>query len=307
VTSPRVSVIIPAYDSDATIADCLAGLREQTFRDFEVIVVNSSCGGRTRQLVGEGFKGAIFEQASQQLLPHAARNRGVELARGELLVFTDPDCRASSDWLERLTAAQDAGHLLVCGAIELSGNSSWFERGVHLCKYSFRLSGLPACEAWIAGTANACCSREVWNAVGPFDGEHFSGDALFSWRAAARGWQPWFEPRAVVEHHYCGSLESLLRERLNRGEDFAAARVAYECWSRTRAAAHIAASPLALLIVLARGCGDAFAVRQGWTFLETLPLQLVGHAAWLVGELRPYYRRVVGRADVPALHRGALM
>src|SRR5688572_23072428 len=134
---PRISIVIPAYNSSDTIADCLAGLREQTFRDFEVIVVNSSSDEKTRQLVEEGFRGAIFEQAEHRLLPHAARNLGAKHARGELLVFTDPDCRPWPDWLEQLLAAHGSGHALVCGAIELSEDSDWFERGVHLCKYSF--------------------------------------------------------------------------------------------------------------------------------------------------------------------------
>ena len=293
MNQPRVSVIIPAYQSNSTIADCLEGLREQTFRDFGLIVVNSSADEETRRLVEEGFHEAIFEQAKHRLLPHAARNRGAIRARGELLVFTDPDCRARSDWLQRLIDAHDAGHQLVCGAIELSDDADWFERGVHLCKYSFRLSRLSPRLTWVAGTANGSCSREVWNAVGPFDGDCYAGDALFTWRAAARGWRAWFEPRAVVVHHYYGSVRSLVQERFLRGDDFASTRVEFERWSRLRAAGHIAAFPLAFLIVLARGCRDAFAVQRGWTFFETLPLQFSGHAAWLCGELRAYYRRAV--------------
>jgi len=54
-TSPRASVIAPAYHSDATIHAFLDGLSGQTFRDFETIVVNSSPEGRTRTIVdGDG-------------------------------------------------------------------------------------------------------------------------------------------------------------------------------------------------------------------------------------------------------------
>lgn len=291
--NPRVSIIIPAYHSSETISDTLAGLREQTFSDFEVIIVNSSPDEETRRIVEEEFPEAIFEQSTRPLLPHAARNRGVARARGELLVFTDPDCRPTKDWLQRLIGAQDAGHELVCGALELSDEAQWAERGVHLCKYSFRLSGLSATVTWIAGTGNAACSRDVWNSVGPFDGDHFAGDALFSWRAAARGWQPWFEPSAVVVHHYRGSIRELVSERLFRGDDFATSRMEFEGWSRARAAGHIIAFPIALLMVLGRGCNEAFNAGRARTFLTTLPLQIGGHTAWLCGELSAYYRRAV--------------
>ncbi len=285
---PRVSIIIPAYESSSTIAECLRGLKEQTFRDFEVIVVNSSQDSDTRWIVERECPGAIFEQVNHRLLPHAARNVGVAHAHGEMLVFSDPDCRAHPDWLERLVAAHDAGHALVCGAIELNDDARWFERGVHLCKYSFRLSGLTAGKSWVAGTANACCSRELWNAIGPFDGDHFSGDAQFSWAAASRGHVPWFEPHAVVVHRYVGSMSDLLSERFSRGSDFAAARMYFDDWSRLRALGHFAGFPLALALVIGRGFRDAIVVGRVGSFLATLPLQIAGHSAWLVGEERAY-------------------
>jgi glycosyltransferase involved in cell wall biosynthesis len=289
---PRVSVIIPAYESTSTIAECLRGLRAQTLRDFEVIVVNSSADDETHRIVEREFPEAIFEQVNHRLLPHAARNAGALYAHGELLVFSDPDCRANPDWLERLVAAHDAGHALVCGAIELNDDARWLERGVHLCKYSFRLSGLTPGKTWVAGTANACCSRELWNAIGPFDGDHFSGDARFSWAAASRGHEPWFDPSAIVVHRYCGSMQDLLSERFSRGGDFAVARMHFGEWSRLRSLGHFAGFPLALALVMGRGLRDAFVAGRFRSFLATLPLQLIGHSAWLVGEERAYFSRV---------------
>ena len=296
---PRASVMIPAYQSSDTIADCLRGLREQTFTDFEVIIVNSSQDDDTRRLVEENFPKATFTHAKERLLPHAARNLAAQSASGDLLVFTDPDCRPHSDWLEQLIEAHDAGHSLVCGAIELNDDAKWFERGVHLCKYSFRLSHLHPGLTWIAGTANASCTREVWDAVGPFDGKCFAGDALFSWRAGERGWQPWFEPTAVVVHRYSGSMSELIRERFLRGDDFATTRMSFEHWGRVRATAHLIGFPLAFALVIARGWRDAIVVGRGWTFVETLPVQIVGHAAWLAGEVRSYFRGALKSVALP--------
>ncbi len=288
---PAISILIPAYHSDETIADCLEALGRQRLRDFEVIVVNSSPDGITRRIVAERFPEVIFEQAPARLLPHGARNRAAALASGDILVFTDPDCRAHPEWLERLVAAHRAGHALVCGAIELGArDEGWFARGVHLCKYSFRLSRLSAGATSVAGTANASCTREVWQAVGPFDGHRFAGDALFSWRAAARGWGPWFEPAAVVEHRYTGSLRALWQERIARGEAFADARAAFQRWSRVRAAAYFAALPLLVIVVLARGAREARRAGWGRWFLTTAPVQLWGHMAWLLGEARTHLR-----------------
>jgi GT2 family glycosyltransferase len=283
--APRASVIIPAYYSDSTIEACLDALRAQTFQGFETIVVNSSPEERTREIVARHALGVVFVQSPVRLLPHAARNHGAERARGGLLVFTDPDCRPRPEWLERLISAHDAGHAVVGGAMGLA-STAWFERGVHLCKFSWALEGLPAGEYPILPTASALYAREVWAKLGPFDGSRYCGDALHAWRAAEHGWRPWFEPRAVVEHRHLDTAVSLWHQRLARGEDFARARMEFEGWSRGRAAAYVVAVPLALLVVLGRSLRDA--ARSGWLgrCIATLPVQLVGQLAWCLGEAR---------------------
>ncbi len=289
--SPQVSILIPAYFSEDTLPDCLTSLRRQRFRDFEVILVNSSPEDATRRLVEQQFPEVLFEQAPSRLLPHAARNRAAQRARGEILVFTDPDCRAHPEWLERLIEAHQAGHQLVCGSIELQGRpGDWFATGVHLCKYSFRLSRLPRGYTSVGGTANASCTRMVFESVGPFDGDRFAGDALFSWRAAAKAWRAWFEPLALTEHRYVGTVSSFWRERFSRGVDFADARVIFEGWHRARIAGYLIAFPALITVVVARGAHDAFRAGWGRRFLWTLPLQLLGHTAWSLGEATTHLR-----------------
>ena len=72
---PRVSIVIPAYFSNDTVAQTLAALRAQTYRDFEVVIVNSSPETTTQELIRGQFPEVNFEQSPTRLLPHAARNR----------------------------------------------------------------------------------------------------------------------------------------------------------------------------------------------------------------------------------------
>jgi glycosyltransferase involved in cell wall biosynthesis len=112
---PAVSVIIPAYDSHETIVGCLAALAGQTFRDFETIVVDSGPDETTARLVAASFPWVRFERSPHRLLPHAARNRGIEMAQADLLVFTDPDIYARPAWLERLVAAHVLTGAVIAG------------------------------------------------------------------------------------------------------------------------------------------------------------------------------------------------
>jgi glycosyltransferase involved in cell wall biosynthesis len=287
---PRVSVILPAYYSDGSIDRCLDAIFAQSFQDFEVIVINSSPEERTRDLVTARFPRVHFRQSSTRLLPHAARNAGVSLARGELIVFTDPDCLPRPDWLASLVQASDAGWAVVQGSVEPK-RGSWIERGVHLCKRFALLKGLPPYKPWIVSSLNVCYSRAAWEAAGPLDGDLFCGDALLGWRAAEHGYYARFEPAAVIESIHDASFTGLIRERYARGREFGQARSSYEGWNRWRAAGFTLASPALLAIVLARAAKSAAVAGCKRDFVLTLPIQFAGQLAWVLGESRHYAAR----------------
>lgn len=280
---PRVSIVIPAFFSHDTVAATLDALRAQTYRDFEVIVVNSSPETITQALITGHYPEVNFEQSPTRLLPHAARNRAIQRSSGELLVFTDPDCRARPNWLEKLVAAHDAGHPVVGGSMELA-TDRWFERGAHLVKFSWLLSGLPPGRRWIVPSANALYPRSLFDTIGPAEDALFCGDAVLAWKASSAGTRPWFEPGAVVEHRHQGNLWSFFTLRLRRGGEFAQARMAFEEWSRGWAAMNAILWPLLMVLTLVRSGSDSF--RGGWGrhSITTLPVQIVGQLGWCLGE-----------------------
>ena len=281
--APRASIVIPAYHSHTTLRQCLEALRAQTFRDFEILLVNSSNEPETARVV-QDFPEVRFTQSPVRLLPHAARNVAVQQARGDFLIFTDPDCRARPDWLERLISSHNAGHSVVGGAMELS-NGTALERAIHLSKFFWLLPGVTAGRCPVICTANASYNRAAWNAAGPFDDELFTGDALLAMRAATRGHAPWFEPAAIVEHSHEGTARLYVRQFFRRGQEFAAARAVQEAWSRWRIAAHVVTGLFVPLLILARTASCA--ARSGWisAFITSFFYQLVFRLAWSVGEM----------------------
>lgn len=289
---PLVSVIIPAYNSEGTIGATLDALDRQSFTDFETIVVDSSPGNATERLVPAGFPNVHLHRSRERLLPHAARNRGVELARGELVVFTDPDCVAASDWLARLVAAQGQGHQAVGGAVEPDGEG-WVGWGIHLTKYGAWIAGGPAGSRTDLATANALWTRSLLTRIGPFPAENWSGDTEMSWRARAVGIGIRFEPGAVVSHAHDTGLRGFFRERYVRGEDFARMRVRVERWPRARAAVHMLAVPVVPALLLGRALGHARRSGRLRKALVTAPVQLLGFLGWSLGEGRAFARAVL--------------
>ncbi len=281
--TPRVSVIIPAYNSGDTVAQCLDALYAQTYRNFETILINSSRDATTPAIVRSRFPDVIFEQQPSRLRAQAARNRGIDLARGELLVFTDPDCRAHPAWLERLVGAYDSGHPVSSGSMGLV-SESWFQWGVHMSKFSWLLPGSPAGPCHVACTANAAYSRRVFDRVGPFDPDICIGDAVLSWRAARAGSTPWLEPGALVEHWHEHAFLTYLREFFHRGRESAVARDQLDRWSAPSKAARIVLFPVIAGLESVRTGRCAMAAGRIGRWIVSVPLIAAFKLAWALGE-----------------------
>ncbi len=98
---PTISVIIPAYNAEKTILETLESVQKQTFRDFEIIVIDDGCQDNTVQLVKslDEPRLKIFSYKNAGLSP--ARNRGIAQATGDYIAFLDADDLWTADKLEK--------------------------------------------------------------------------------------------------------------------------------------------------------------------------------------------------------------
>jgi glycosyltransferase involved in cell wall biosynthesis len=275
-------VIVPAYLSHGTIRESLESLWRQSFRDFELIVVDSSPDDRSEKLVRTEFPQTRYYRTAERLFPHEGRNQGVEKARGRILVFTDPDCVAEPDWLERLTAYHADGPVVVGGAIRsLPG---WWNGAVQAAKYPWWLPEAKAGPRSEVPSGNCSMSREVWDTVQGFRGEYFAGDSEICWRIRAAGYPIWFEPRAVVTHLEHPPLVPFARERFRRGRDFGRMRVRERRWSRARCLAYLLGAPLIPGVMTWRSARCAVRGKYMRRWLSTFPVQVLGNSLWSAGE-----------------------
>lgn len=126
--TPLVSVIIPVYNYDRYLGEAIESVLEQTYKHREVIIVDDGSTDRSGE-VAKGFAGRGVQYSPQA---HAGigptRNKGVELARGELLAFLDADDRWPLAKLERQLRAFDSDPALemVFGqALPLHNGPEW--------------------------------------------------------------------------------------------------------------------------------------------------------------------------------------
>jgi glycosyltransferase involved in cell wall biosynthesis len=94
----KVSFIIPAFNEEKYIADCLAAIfKLQDLQEFEIIVADNNSMDKTKEVVASKFPRARIVNAEKKG-PAAARNAGAATASGEYLAFLDADCRVPRDW-----------------------------------------------------------------------------------------------------------------------------------------------------------------------------------------------------------------
>jgi glycosyltransferase involved in cell wall biosynthesis len=94
-----ISVIIPTFNEEENIAQCLVSLTHQTVprNEYELIVVDGGSGDETRSIAGK-YADSVFIQTSKKV--GGARNDGIMAAKGEIVATTDADCILPPNWIE---------------------------------------------------------------------------------------------------------------------------------------------------------------------------------------------------------------
>ena len=209
MSAPRISVLIPVYRDWQPLADCLQALSRQDWpaTDFEVLVINNDTAPPAAELALP--PGVTLLQAPQGH-SYAARNAGLAVARGQVLAFTDADCRPEPGWLSAGWAALEQGADLAGGAVRIDPA----RRGLiadHDRAFAFQQQAYVAHGG--AVTANLFVRRAVFEAIGRFNaGLQSGGDFEFCRRAVAAGWRLAYADTAEVTHPPRDSVAALLRK-----------------------------------------------------------------------------------------------
>jgi glycosyltransferase involved in cell wall biosynthesis len=216
---PFVSIIVPVYNSEAVIADCVESLLAQDYprQRFEVVVADNGSTDRTAEIM-ERFP-VRFVSADRLRTPYAARNDGARLTMGDILAFCDADEVAAANWLSRLVSALKEGYAgaagLTLGTKEAEGAVADFAAR----EATFR-PGDAEMDIQLAPTGNVIYRRDVFERLGGFKEDTLTGaDYDFSLRVTRQAGQKIrFVPGAMMWHHHRSTLRKLLKHE---------ARIAY--------------------------------------------------------------------------------
>jgi len=116
---PKISVIVPVYNSEKYLRSCLDSLVNQTLDDIEIVVVNDGSKDSSVQIIGEfnrRYPGRFVTYDQENRGQAVARNKALELCRGEYIGFLDSDDEAKPDMFEKLynKAIETKADMTVC-------------------------------------------------------------------------------------------------------------------------------------------------------------------------------------------------
>lgn len=214
----NISIIIPTYKDGEKLNNCLKALEKQSYstHDFEVIIVNNDPDEKLKfkQNLDLNLKVIVQDKPGS----YAARNKGIEQASGEILGFTDADCTPDHKWIQNaiVTFENNSEIDLVGGCISqykeiYSVSEAVFE---YQKMFSFDQKHYINNKGFSV-TANLFVKRNVFQKIGKFNSELFSGgDFEFGLRAKKAGFVLRYQPNMIVAHPVRGGVKSLIKKKL---------------------------------------------------------------------------------------------
>ncbi|UDF30459.1 UNVERIFIED_ORG: glycosyltransferase [Roseateles sp. XES5] len=127
-----VSVVISTYNRCKSLKNTLAALELQTYRDFEVIIVNGPSNDGTAEVVEDRWPSAKLLHITERNLSKS-RNVGIAAASGEIIAFIDDDGVASPTWLEEIVGAYDDPLVGGVGGLVVDANGVKLQYRYSLC------------------------------------------------------------------------------------------------------------------------------------------------------------------------------
>ncbi|ARV57583.1 glycosyltransferase [Nostocales cyanobacterium HT-58-2] len=215
---PKVSVVVPIYNGEADLPELISCLSAQTYpkHQVEYLLVDNNSGDRTFALLKQAAENSsitIRPQSENQIQSsYAARNAGIRAAIGEVIAFTDADCRPQPEWLNALIAPfVNSNVVLVAGEIVALPGTSLLEQHAERQETLSQKHTLAHSFCPYGQTANLAIRRQAFEQAGLFRPYLTSGgDADICWRILQQNiGHLEFAPNAIVKHRHRRTFKEL--------------------------------------------------------------------------------------------------
>jgi len=226
---PIISIITPTYNRADELVHLYESLKKQTvdLKFFEFIISDDGSTDITQSMVEEWqfnspFKIKFISQKNQG--PGAARNHGLDIAEGELILFIDSDCEAHPDWIQTIYEEYLNDSFDACGGPDGSKDDfTTLQKAIDFAMTSFITTGgmrghsEKMMAKFFPRTHNMGLKRSVYEKVGGFGDLRHGQDIELSNRIRKSGARIKFLINAVVYHRRRTSIKQFFKQVFNWG------------------------------------------------------------------------------------------
>ncbi len=214
--SPRVSVVMPAFDAEQTVGAAISSVLWQTYSDLEAVVVDDGSTDATGA-IADSFPEPVRVVTQENAGVAAARNRGIAEARGELIAFCDADDVLLPRHLQALVEVYDR-----VGGIATS-NCYWlFPGGIHTSRVRYKGGFPPPQRQRLAileqnfVSTMSLFAKTLLAELGPFDVERRRAEDWDFWlRAIYAGRRVALQPRPLALYRWGSAGLSADRDEMD--------------------------------------------------------------------------------------------
>lgn len=203
----RCSIIIPTFNSFQTLTNVIQALKPQVIHrdDIEVIVVDNGSTDGSEILVNQFSFIKYTEEHEKLNSPYSARNRGIEIANGSIIVLLDATCTPSKDWLKNGFGAIRDDIDIIAGDIKFDITKDATLGEVYDSITNINVKG--SVKKGYAKTGNLFIKKEVFEQIGLFpESIRSGGDVWWTKKATDAGFKlkfseeayVWYPPRPLI-------------------------------------------------------------------------------------------------------------
>jgi glycosyltransferase involved in cell wall biosynthesis len=214
---PKASIVVAAYNAEATLGECLDSLAHLNYPDYETVVVDDGSSDSTAEVASRA--GVRVLRAEHRGLG-AARNRGIEAAAGSCVAFIDADARADPDWLYHLVETLSRRDAAAAGGPNLAPPPTT-ALGTAIAAAPGQPREVRAGDDTLEQVCgcNMIVDKAAAQAAGGFDPMFTAAgdDVDFSWRLADRELTIASAPAAIVIHERRPTLAAYVDQQRGYG------------------------------------------------------------------------------------------
>lgn len=191
-----ISVVVPAFNEESLLSQCLVSLGKQSYRDFEIIV--AAGGDDNTSAIARSFGAVVVSQDREGVAK--ARQNGFNAAKGEIIASTDADTIVPENWLQHIQEifARHPETIAVAGHFQLYDGPAfvrfWIKISLVLMPAILKIAPW----LWNFGGANFAVRTEVFRRLGGFDLNRDFGEDIDLCRRLRKNGKVIFDRSLVV-------------------------------------------------------------------------------------------------------------